>query len=94
MEKYLPADIIYRRKQGFNIPVRDWLKGNLLNLVSERVLDGNLCKCGLVERAGVEKLIKLQTDASHNYNSMLMLLLAFESWIDAYQVRVGNVTAN
>ena len=94
MEKYLPTEIIYRRKQGFDIPVRDWLKDGLLSVVSEKVLDGNLCKWGLVERAGVEKLIKLQTDASHNYNSMLMLLLAFESWIDAYQGRIGNITFN
>ena len=27
MEPYLPADIIYRRKQGFDIPVRSWVAG-------------------------------------------------------------------
>jgi asparagine synthase (glutamine-hydrolysing) len=94
MEKYLPPEIIYRRKQGFDIPVDNWLKGGLLSLIKEKVLGGNLCKSGLIERAGVEKLIKLHADSSHNFTSMLMLLLAFESWIDAYQDRIGNVTVN
>jgi asparagine synthase (glutamine-hydrolysing) len=94
MEKYLPREIIYRRKQGFDIPVDDWLKGNFLNLIKEKVLGGNLCKSGLIERDGVEKLIKLHVDSSDNFTSMLMLLLAFESWIDVYQNRVGNITVN
>lgn len=92
MEKYLPHEIIYRRKQGFNIPVKDWLKGGLLGLAGDKVINGNLCKWGVVNRVGVEKLIKLQADSSHNYNSMLMLLVAFESWIDVYQKRVGNIS--
>lgn len=91
MEKYLPHEIIYRRKQGFNIPVKEWFKGDLLGLVGDKVLNGNLCKLGIIDRNGVERLIKSQSDATHNYNSMLTLLLAFESWIDVYQKRVGNI---
>jgi asparagine synthase (glutamine-hydrolysing) len=94
MERYLPFEIIYRPKQGFDIPVRNWLENGLLPTVREKILDGNLCKWGLVEKAGVEKLINLHADAVHNFTGMLMILLAFESWIDAYQARIGTVSVN
>jgi asparagine synthetase B (glutamine-hydrolysing) len=94
MEKYLPDDIIYRNKQGFNIPVSLWVKGNLLNAVREKVLDGNLQKWGIVERSGIQKLVKLQSDSRHNFNNTLLLLLAFESWTDVYQSRVGGISFN
>ncbi len=92
MEKYLPQDIIYRRKQGFDIPVKDWFKGGLLGVVGDKVLNGSLCQWGVIDKVGVEKLLKQQSDTSHNYNSLLMLLLAFESWVEIYQKRVGNIS--
>lgn len=92
MEKYLPNEIVYRRKQGFDIPVKNWFSGHLLNLIKERVLEGHLQKWGLVQRAGIERLIKLQSDSTHNFNTMLMLLLAFETWAESYHTRIDNIT--
>ncbi|NOT10833.1 MAG: asparagine synthase (glutamine-hydrolyzing) [Methylococcaceae bacterium] len=94
MEKYLPHELIYRRKQGFDIPVKDWFKGEFLQLVGDKVLNGSLCKLGVIDKGGVEKLMHLQSATHHNYNSLLSVLLAFESWLDVYKKRVGNVTIN
>ena len=91
MEKRLPAEIVYRRKQGFDIPVGDWLDGGLVDLIREKVMGGNLRRLGLVDGSGLERLIRWHTDGHHHCASVLMLLLAFESWIDAYQSRVGQV---
>ncbi|MHB8549308.1 MAG: asparagine synthase (glutamine-hydrolyzing), partial [Thermoplasmataceae archaeon] len=91
MERHLPAKIIYRRKQGFDIPVGDWLDAGLVDLIREKVMGGNLRRLGLVDVSGLERLIRWHTDGHHHFTSMLMLLLAFESWIDAYQSRVGQI---
>ena len=91
MEKYLPAEIIYRRKQGFDIPVGDWLDAGLVDLIREKVMGGNLHRLGLVDQAGLQNLLRWHTDGHHQFTSVLMLLLAFESWIDAYQSHVGQV---
>jgi len=91
MEKYLPNDIIYRRKQGFNIPVKSWLSGGLSDSIRERVLGGHLQKWGVVDAAALEKFMSAQKGSAH-FNSMLMLLLAFESWAEAYQSRVRNIS--
>ncbi len=92
MESYLPRDIIYREKQGFNIPVKNWMAGEALHVVSEKVLNGHLREWGLIDPDGVAELIKRQTSNRHSYTNMLVLLLALESWADVYQSRIGGVT--
>lgn len=92
MEQYLPPEIVHRRKQGFNIPVKEWLDGGLLSVVRDRVLQGQLCASGLIDKRRAERLIKAHADRRHNFTSMLMVLLAFEGWSDAYRRRVGNIT--
>ena len=92
MEKYLPGEIIYRRKQGFNIPVRDWFKGRFLSDVKELLLDGQLQEWGVLDRAGLSHLVALQQDGRQNFDNMLMVLLAFEMWVNAYRKHVGKIT--
>jgi asparagine synthase (glutamine-hydrolysing) len=89
MEAYLPREVIYRRKQGFDVPVRRWIEGPFLAAVGERLLGGRLHAAGLIREAGVRKLLARAGDASHNYSSMLMVLLALEAWADACERRVG-----
>jgi asparagine synthase (glutamine-hydrolysing) len=39
-EKYLPFDIVYRRKQGFGPPIKPWMeKENMRNLIRELFID-------------------------------------------------------
>ena len=93
MEKYLPPGIVHRRKQGFNIPVKEWLDGGLLSVVRDKVMQGRLCELGLIDKRGVEKLIRLHAEGRHNFTSILMVLLAFEGWSGAYLRHVGTITA-
>ena len=92
MAAYLPEDIIYRRKQGFDIPVKSWLQGPFLDAMGERLLGGHLRKAGLVREEGVRTLLTRARDTGHNYSTMLMVLLALEAWTDVYSRRVGTVS--
>jgi asparagine synthase (glutamine-hydrolysing) len=38
-KKYLPADFLERGKQGFSLPLDDWLRGPLANLVEAKLLN-------------------------------------------------------
>jgi asparagine synthase (glutamine-hydrolysing) len=94
LESHLPRDIVYRRKQGFNIPVRHWLDSAMLALVRERAHDGLLRRAGIVDVAGLDRLIAEHTAGTHNATNMLLLLLSFEAWADAYTQRVGNISVH
>jgi asparagine synthase (glutamine-hydrolysing) len=92
MEAYLPRDIIYRKKQGFNIPVGHWLKGDFLASVGQKVLNGHLREWGVIDQRGVAELIKRQSEGQPHYSNILMILLAFETWVDVYQGRIGKIS--
>jgi asparagine synthase (glutamine-hydrolysing) len=92
MLDYLPPEIIYRRKQGFYIPVQGWMQGPFLAGLRERLLSGRLRAAGLLRPQGVETLFGRARATGHNYSSMLMALLALETWADVYARRVGTVT--
>lgn len=40
LKKYLPDDILYRKKMGFGVPILEWLKGDLKDYGRTLVLDG------------------------------------------------------
>jgi asparagine synthase (glutamine-hydrolysing) len=93
MEPHLPEEIIYRRKQGFNIPVRTWMTGKFLDQAKNRILDGNLAAEGVVDKQGVEFLFKQHDPkTTKHYTNMIMLLLALESWVQAYRTRIGGIS--
>ncbi len=92
MENYLPREIVYRNKQGFNIPIRPWLQGAFLERVRERVVDGYLVKNRILDSAGVARIFANVGDPNVNYTGMLMLLLAFETWVSVYSEKFGAIT--
>lgn len=91
MEKHLPKDIIYRKKQGFNIPTREWLHGEFLDTIAGQLQEGLLVKEGLITREGIELLTNQQKRSEHNHSNMLMSLLAFETWANSYKTRLGSL---
>jgi asparagine synthase (glutamine-hydrolysing) len=92
MESHLPEDIIYRKKQGFNVPVKSWLTGKFLGRVGDSILGGRLREAGVINPAGVGVLLKQQEAGQYNHNNLLMLLLVMEYWTEAYESRVGAIS--
>ncbi len=92
MERYLPADLAYRSKQGFNIPVREWLQGDLLGLVHERITSGRLHRAGILDQRGISRLISEQSSNKRNHSNMFLVLLSLETWLGSYEERVGPVS--
>jgi len=92
MESHLPQDIIYRKKQGFNVPVKTWLTGKFLERVGDAVLDGRLREAGVINSKGVGALLERQAAGQYNYNNLLLILLVMEYWADAYESRIGAIS--
>ena len=44
LKKYLPDDILYRKKMGFGVPILEWMKGDLKEYTRSLVLDGEASK--------------------------------------------------
>jgi len=80
--KILPVDFDINRKQGFSIPINDWLKkGKFRDFFNNVLLDPQT----IFDRKIVEELLKYQ-DMGFNNGEKLFALLMFELWRREYQV--------
>jgi asparagine synthase (glutamine-hydrolysing) len=80
MEPFLPAEILYRPKQGFGMPVRDWLRGELQTLVYKVLVR---------EPEGIEHFFRLDfvkhlvdqhVARRANHENRIWVLLIFALW--------------
>ncbi len=55
MDRYLPRDVIYRRKTGFGAPLRHWLRNDLRPVVDDVLSDATLERRGLFDPRGVRE---------------------------------------
>lgn len=80
-ERYLPAGLVHRRKQGFTLPLTEWIAGPLRAEVhgAMKSLSGR----GLLRRAVLEKLVREQ-DAGRNRTGRLWTLWILERWLARY----------
>lgn len=84
-EKYIPKECIYRKKQGFSVPLDFWFRGELFSFLKERLLDPKFFSYGF-KKEKIEKLIndhkEFRADASDRLYNLLMLRLWLQYWFE------------
>jgi asparagine synthase (glutamine-hydrolysing) len=76
----LPASILGRGKEGFSMPMKNWLNNEWNGLMHELLCEDNLASDGLFRPAGVAQLMREHEAASHNHSHLLWALMVFQLW--------------
>ncbi len=84
----LPDGILYRRKEGFSIPMKNWLRGDLQPLMQDLLAPARLARRGLFEPAEIARLQQEHVDGRANHAHQLFALMVFERWADALDTPV------
>ena len=84
LEKWLPKNMIYKKKKGFSNPIHNWLRKGMLNFLRERLLDDSSGISLYFNRDYVEELIKLHQERKESLLRQLYLLLSFQLWYNQY----------
>jgi len=78
--RHAPAACIYRPKEGFSIPIKNWLANELRPLMEE-LLDNKLIKKeGLFRARTIERLKQEHLTGLANHSHILWGLMVFEAW--------------
>lgn len=80
MEKYLPKEIIYRRKEGFSIPIKNWLRNELKELMQEILNKDVINNGGLFNYSYIEKLKNEHLSGDYDRSHKLWALIIFHLW--------------
>lgn len=86
----VPRAVLYRPKQGFALPLVDWLKNELKELVLSVLLDANTLKRGYFEPSGVRLLLDEHFRGRRDHSGKIWRLLVFELWHRNYLAKIGN----
>jgi len=78
--RYLPPAIVDRGKQGFVMPLTEWLSGRLAGEVESHVLAGGLAGRGIFRAGALERLVGEHRSGRRRHAGRLWTLLILERW--------------
>jgi asparagine synthase (glutamine-hydrolysing) len=78
--RYLPRDLIDRRKQGFGFPLAIWMRTELRDFVRNLFAESRFVELGIFERSYVQRMIDEHVAGRIDHNYRLWLLINLEVW--------------
>ncbi len=79
LKKYLPDDILYRKKMGFGVPVEEWLRKDLKEYGGDLVLKGGASQQYL-EKPMLEKFWNEHQSGLRNRSTELWIIMMLNLW--------------
>ncbi len=83
----LPQDILYRRKQGFSIPLAQWLAGDLREYAREKFFAPGSGLKDFFEPDCVQRLWQRHQEGRENNANQIWALLMFELWREGFATK-------
>jgi asparagine synthase (glutamine-hydrolysing) len=87
MTGILPDYIINRGKEGFSIPIKNWMKNELYPMMMDALSESNVKDAGFFEPKYVTQLVNEHLKGSENHSHRLWALMMFHMWRDIYLKR-------
>jgi asparagine synthase (glutamine-hydrolysing) len=84
----LPDGILSRKKEGFSIPMKNWLRRELQPLMRDLLSADRIKRRNLFEPREVERLMQEHIDGRANHAHQLFSLMVFERWADSLDAPV------
>ena len=84
MRGVLPESILSRRKEGFSIPMKNWLRRELAPLMRDLLSPGRVATRGLFDPKEVTALVDAHVAGRENHAHTLFPLMVFERWATEY----------
>jgi len=81
LESRLPANILYRPKQGFTVPLAEWFRGPLQGTVKAALSGGRLLETGWFDRRFINKAFEQHTRGLRDNSRLIWSLLMFEAFL-------------
>ncbi len=84
MEKHLPHEIIYRKKQGFPVPIATWFRTSLYEKTREILLDDKTLSRGYFKPGYIESVLARHKSGKEDLSRRIFSLLNLELWHRKY----------
>lgn len=83
----VPRETIYRKKQGFALPLMHWMRDELKAEIVSLLLEPRTLERGYFKRTAIEAMLVEHQHGNRDHSAALWQLLAFELWHRNYLER-------
>jgi asparagine synthase (glutamine-hydrolysing) len=94
LERYIPHDLVYRRKWGFPAPIGDWLYKDLRYMIDKWLSKEKIAAVGVLNDAVVKKIVTEFLSGKKYHHKRIWSMIIFQMWyhkyIHAYRPFPGN----
>lgn len=82
--RHVPQNCVYRQKEGFSIPIKNWLATQFRPIMDELLDSTRIKNAGLFSPETVETLKQQHLSGYANHSHLLWSLIVFEAWQDKW----------
>lgn len=82
--KLVPAEVIYRKKMGFGVPIGHWFRGEMKEFLRENLLSERFANRGLFKQDVIQRLVHEHTNSEKDHVWQLWTLLMLELWFQRF----------
>ncbi len=83
-ERYLPHEVVWRKKSGFGAPIRAWVMKDLQPLISDLLSRESVMDRGMLNYSFVEKILADQQSGTEDNAFRIWALLTLELWMRTF----------
>ena len=84
--RHVPRDCVYRPKQGFSIPIKNWLGNELRPLADDLLSAERLRREGLFRPEVVQRMRREHDERRINHSHALWSLMVFQDWRSRWRI--------
>jgi asparagine synthase (glutamine-hydrolysing) len=82
--RYLPGEIVDRRKVGFRVPLDSWFRGDLRDSMWDRLTGSDSFVGATLDRGEIRKLLERHESGRFNEENRIFTLMSLEVWHETF----------
>jgi asparagine synthase (glutamine-hydrolysing) len=80
LEKWLPKNVVYRKKKGFANPIEDWFRTRMRPFVEDCLLSSDSAVGRYFDQQYIRQILKMDREGKDQLRRHIYLLVSFELW--------------
>jgi asparagine synthase (glutamine-hydrolysing) len=80
LEKWLPKQVVWRKKKGFANPIEHWFRHDMRTFVEELLLAGDARVRSFFNQGYIRRMLDLDREGKEQLRRHIYLLVSFELW--------------
>jgi asparagine synthase (glutamine-hydrolysing) len=82
---YIPKNIMDRPKMGFGIPVKDWMRTDLIDLFRSYLTPDKIKNTGVLNASKIDQMLQSYLQGDDSYFTLLWYVFNFMMWYEKWK---------